>query len=827
MHLRISAIVAVAAIVCLIGATAAAAAGMSVHTETTIRAAHYFHYDAYPQYRALIAAHPDAHQAGSPFPDWGYATGYHDASEDAHWQPFMETFAAYIHETYPQPWDEETERLVAFFCGLISHNSADLDWHGLGGADEGTIDVISGQETHGDWSVAHTIADTGGDFVESYERDMDWLVFNWYFPLEDIAAVYERYGYAPGEITPEAMLPGTRLLFIGALGNKIGGWLLFPWCASDSTFLVEQLNDYFMGGLDGMAIRVMRQWRHYIDLIEEGAPPVASGPFPVAHEDAQWDEIQFGLWLVDTGLVQIDTERTPRGVRYVAHVPTWLVPSSDDVSKELPPAPDARFFSDAAYRYVGQSFATGDFDGDGQTDLALGTHGEGEPGQPQRGSVHVFFHREDWSGQIDIADADVTLPGDESAARFGWALATVDLNADGVDDLAVGAPGAGAASVDYFGSVVVYYGGPGFGAAPDVTLAGVATYTHLGHVLAGGDLDGDGFADLAVGSPYARAGGTQRGLAVVLLSDRDQPLAPQMTIDQVDWRVDGTADFDWLGYALTVVERKLLVGAVGADQEDAQAVGTLYGYDFAAGLPESPAFTLHGENQFDKFGAALAAGRFYGDDTVGLAIAAPTRTNDAATHAGTVYLLQLDWLAGEQWVGGFAGARALRGDAKWARLGWQLAAGDVDADGADDLLITQPWQKTRAGRVSGAAYLFAGGADILVGATVADAVWSVDGDSDQAMLGHAALLADLGDNAHADVLLGTYRDSQFARHSGTARLHLSLPVGDDDDDDDDDDNDDNDNDDDDNDDDDNDNDDDDDDNDDDDNNDDDDSGCGC
>jgi hypothetical protein len=37
----------------------------------------------------LLQEHQDAFQGGGPFPDWGYLSGYGDAAEAAHWEPFI------------------------------------------------------------------------------------------------------------------------------------------------------------------------------------------------------------------------------------------------------------------------------------------------------------------------------------------------------------------------------------------------------------------------------------------------------------------------------------------------------------------------------------------------------------------------------------------------------------------------------------------------------------------------------------------------------------------------------------------------------------------
>ncbi len=144
--------------------------------------------------------------------------------------------------------------------------------------------------------------------------------------------------------------------------------------------------------------------------------------------------------------------------------------------------------------------ATGDLDGDGAQDLALGA-----PRYNVRsGAVAVFT--EPLAGEVDPASAPIQrfAFGQDS---FGGEVEVTDFDGDGQDDLIIGAPAAlGAGGKGEPGSLMVWYGplqpGSELTVEADLFLEGLGgERTEGGAAIEAMDFDDDGLTDILVSSP--------------------------------------------------------------------------------------------------------------------------------------------------------------------------------------------------------------------------------------------------------------------------------------------------------------------------------------
>lgn len=213
--------------------------------------------------------------------------------------------------------------------------------------------------------------------------------------------------------------------------------------------------------------------------------------------------------------------------------------------------------------YLGYSVTSGEFSGDREEDFVTGV----PKGLLLYGLVSI----------LDGKDLTylVNLTGEQMGSYFGYAVAVTDINKDGLDDVIVGAPlfmrRGPAGLLEELGKVYVYLQkGPLLLQPSHTSLLGLQPFGRFGSSLAPlGDLNQDGFNDLAVGCPFG--GEDQQGL-VFIYNGHEGGLEdmPTQTLSGrwasstfpagFGFALRGNKDLDQNGYP------DLLVGAFGADK---------------------------------------------------------------------------------------------------------------------------------------------------------------------------------------------------------------------------------------------------------------------
>jgi hypothetical protein len=140
--------------------------------------------------------------------------------------------------------------------------------------------------------------------------------------------------------------------------------------------------------------------------------------------------------------------------------------------------------------------SAGDFNGDGYADVIVGDYSDETYGY--RGRVRIFFGSDTLDNKVDLV-----LTTGKEGDYFGEAVACAgDVNGDGYSDVMVGAPGFEDEEPGAEGRVYVYFGNPDGDTEPDVIITGTDEQPVGRYINSLGDLNNDGFDDIAVSIPF-------------------------------------------------------------------------------------------------------------------------------------------------------------------------------------------------------------------------------------------------------------------------------------------------------------------------------------
>jgi hypothetical protein len=318
--------------------------------------------------------------------------------------------------------------------------------------------------------------------------------------------------------------------------------------------------------------------------------------------------------------------------------------------------------------------------------------------------------------------------GGSFGVLYGTAVAGAgDVNNDGYDDIAVGAPRFNGTIQDE-GRAWVYLGSSSGPADTAVwTGRGGLTHSNFGAALAGaGDVNGDGFDDLLVGAPTYSNGEANEGRAFLFLGSSSGPSQTPdwlAEVNQIDagfaTALAGAGDVDGDGYD------DVAIGAPLFDSVAPDSGRVVLFHGSSAGLELGPRWGSDGIENGELFGSSVSlAGDVNGDGFSDLLVGSPLADNKIVNE-GLAFLYH-----------GSTFGLSLLPDASWdskqadSEFGWWVAAADVDDDGFYDVSVGAPLYDN-GHTDEGAAFLFPGSAHgaCLVTDEDGDGISGCEGDN--------------------------------------------------------------------------------------------------
>ena len=380
---------------------------------------------------------------------------------------------------------------------------------------------------------------------------------------------------------------------------------------------------------------------------------------------------------------------------------------------------------------LGCSVSAGDVNHDGCDDLIIGA--------PNTSKAYIVFGSKNISSlkEIDLSTPPqnvVRIYGIAPGDQLGFTTFAADVNGDGFKDAIIGAPSASPLRRNASGEVIVLFGSKDLSSAGDIYLRespqsvlriiGGKEGDWFGVRAVGGDVNGDGFDDVIIGSWFSDARGDNSGAMYIVFGSAG--MTPSRLLDVASmntgvFTIAGENAGDLFGFCISPVNidndgfTDILVSGHRYDYGSRNEPGASYVIRGSSGLAALKSIDLRennqnviriiGENSGDLLARGLGAD-LSGDGIPELVITAADADPLGRDLGGKIFILpgpltglgkQIDLAAPPPGMTSIIGG--LAGD----HLGMFVAAGDLNHDGRPDLIIgahtASPLSRNQAGRV--------------------------------------------------------------------------------------------------------------------------------
>ncbi len=372
----------------------------------------------------------------------------------------------------------------------------------------------------------------------------------------------------------------------------------------------------------------------------------------------------------------------------------------------------------AAGGYAGGSVSGADINGDGLEDIIIGSPQDSS----NTGETFIVYGSNALSTDITTAEADTVINGIDTGDAMGGSVSNAgDINGDGYDDVIIGSVLAGTDT----GEAYVLFGKAG-GLDTSVDVADLATgggnvgflislstnNQNMGNVSSLGDINGDGYDDIAIGARNADPNGTNSGASYVIFG-KGSAFDQVIDVDTLaggdgssGFRIQGpnamalagastTSAGDINGDGLDDILFSALLGGGSSEGEAYVIFGSTDGFDadiLSASISPEQGFKLTGIDSADGFGIPVSSagdinGDGFDDIMVGAFGAAGVNNDSGYGNDGETYIVYGGDFFGDVNTTGTENADNLVGSSGEDQIIGAGGADVINAGAGDDTVI--------------------------------------------------------------------------------------------------------------------------------------------